>query len=91
MRRRRSGPVVVPAWSNLGIGFQLMHGETFGALLGDDSAVSAMPREDVLRAAWKVYRERVEALCPAGETPWAARFNNEGAEHEVRTHEALDG
>jgi hypothetical protein len=79
VRRRRSGPVVVPAWSNLGIGFQLMHGETFGALLGDDSAVSHMPREDVLRASWVEYRERVEAMCPAGVTPWAARFDNGSA------------
>jgi hypothetical protein len=70
--RRSLRPVVVPAWSNLGIGYQLCHGQTLGQALDEDAP---MPGEDVLRAAWKVYRERVVAMCPAGDTPWAARFD----------------
>jgi hypothetical protein len=75
--RARKSRAVVPPWSNLGIGFQLQHGQTFGQSLGDDVP---LPPHDVLRAAWAEYRERVEAMCAPGETPWAARFDDPDAE-----------
>jgi hypothetical protein len=80
-RRRQPDPVIeVPEWSNFGIGWQLLYGYTFGEWLderrGDGPGPDApMPSEDVLRAAWAVYRDRVEGLCFHGETPWAVRFD----------------
>lgn len=72
MRLRKDRAVVVPPWGAFGIGHQLMYGETFGRALGEDEP---LPDEAVLRAAWVEYRERVEAMCAPGETPWAARFD----------------
>jgi hypothetical protein len=68
MRRKKDS---LAPWSRFDIGQHLARG-VCGFREEDCTHTGAE-----LRAAWRAYRSKVEALCIHGETPWAVRHLDE--------------